>query len=272
MRYMLRRTGASVVQSVRIDQHRRPFSGRLGYSPVSLSVNAKSGGEIIAPLLTSLTNTGLSLDATGKFPIAQLTSITNGFITLTGGNRSFSALTSLTATSVTITEGVTSFPVLTQHTSGRLTLNGGTVGVANLTNIDGTSLYVSGGATLSFPGVTSYLFVNGIGFGTFSIDWRWQRSGSGESDHIHRGIGTRLSGAKRTRGTERRCHRSQRGFECSSRLRESSPGVRYMLQQTARAVNISALTSIVDHSPDSWYSPVSLRSMQKAVVRSSLHC
>ena len=87
-----------------------------------------------------------------------------------GEIQSFSALTSLlTATSVTITEGVTSFPVLTQHTSGRLTLNGGTVGAERKLppNIDGTSLYVSGGATLSFPGVTSYLFVNGIGVGTF---------------------------------------------------------------------------------------------------------
>ncbi len=52
--------------------------------------------------------------------------------------------------------GTVALSQLTSYTDGTLSLSGGTLTLNNLTDIDGASFMVSGGAALSLPGATSY--------------------------------------------------------------------------------------------------------------------
>ena len=80
------------------------------------SLQVTNGGTIIGSGLTSLANINLILDGTGTWSYSQITS----------------------------------------YTEGTLTLTGGTLNWSSLTDIDGSSFLVSGGATLTLSGAASY--------------------------------------------------------------------------------------------------------------------
>ena len=69
----------------------------------------------------------MTLDGTGKLAVSRWTSLTNGTLTITGGDYA--------------------------PTAGAVTADNS---FANLADIDGSGLYVSGGGSLSLPAVTSY--------------------------------------------------------------------------------------------------------------------
>ncbi len=84
-------------------------------------IAATNGGKIdLNKALTSLSYVNLELDGTGSLPVGQFTSITDGDITVLGGDYA------------------TGTPL------------------ANVADIDGSSVYVYGGGKLSLPGVTEY--------------------------------------------------------------------------------------------------------------------
>ena len=80
------------------------------------ALQARAGGTILAPALTTLDRVDLTLTATGTLPTAQITAVTAGSITVTGGA-----------------------PALT-----------------GLTTVDGVDLFVTGGGTLALPNVTAF--------------------------------------------------------------------------------------------------------------------
>jgi hypothetical protein len=75
------------------------------------TLEATNSGAIISPQIKSLTNSAITLDGTGSIPISQITDMTNCVLTISTTSRTF----------------------------------------PNLVGIDGTSMLVSGGATLSVP-------------------------------------------------------------------------------------------------------------------------
>ena len=80
------------------------------------TLQATNGGTVQDPLLTTLDSVNLTLDGTGTISTSQITSYTNGVMTVSGGTPSFS----------------------------------------NLSDGNGSSFLVSGGATLSLPELTTY--------------------------------------------------------------------------------------------------------------------
>lgn len=111
------------------------FTGKL--FTTSSGFRALNGGAIRTPALTSLHSGELTCDQAGNLDLSLLTSFTDdGNLTLTGGVHDLSALTVM---------------------QGSLFVSGTEVPVlSSLSDIDGASLYVSGGATLRLPLVTSY--------------------------------------------------------------------------------------------------------------------
>ena len=103
---------------------------------------ATNAGEVRIPSLTSLTGIRIALDATGVMPIAQLTSIVNGFIGVSGGR---------TAT----------FPSLVTATDTDVDVRGGSAFEAPaLTAIDGMGLRAEGASRITIPAATSYAFAS----------------------------------------------------------------------------------------------------------------
>ena len=79
-------------------------------------LQASNGGSIVDPVLTTLNQTDVTTDSPSTLGTSQITTFTNGTITANGGTPDYSGLTSL----------------------------------------DGDTVYANSGATLSFPGLTSY--------------------------------------------------------------------------------------------------------------------
>ncbi len=72
------------------------------YNASSQNFTATNEGAILFnSAVTSLNNASLTLDATGAFPIAQITSLTNGSFTLEGGSLDLVNLTDITGSSLT---------------------------------------------------------------------------------------------------------------------------------------------------------------------------
>jgi len=82
----------------------------------SSRLEATNGGTIVAPNLTSLDYSGLTLDGTGTMSTSQIATFTNSVATISGGTPDFSGMS----------------------------------------NIDASSFFVSGGATVATPAATSY--------------------------------------------------------------------------------------------------------------------
>ena len=57
------------------------FSGSGGYTTTP-AIQASSGGQILAPDLTTLSGLTLTIDGTGSFPTSQITSFTNSTLNL----------------------------------------------------------------------------------------------------------------------------------------------------------------------------------------------
>ncbi len=131
-----------------------------------LNFKATSGGQVLAPALTSIYDddyASVGAQAIGDNSLVNLSAVTSfgtydGTIeALQGGTVDLSSLTSLESVSITV-DGSSTLLVgqLATLNYSNLTITGGTFDDATLTNIDNTSLYVSGGAVLTLPSITSY--------------------------------------------------------------------------------------------------------------------
>jgi len=111
------------------------FTGNLYFS--NSGFHALNGGTILIPALTGIHEGNVSCDTPGNLDLSSVTGITGGgTVTLTGGIHNLTSLTT---------------------TNARFEITGGSVPVmTNLSNIDGASIYVTGGAVVNFPLVTSY--------------------------------------------------------------------------------------------------------------------
>ncbi|MFI5460129.1 MAG: RHS repeat-associated core domain-containing protein [Isosphaerales bacterium] len=136
-------------------------------------IQALSGGDVELPGLTQLSGGPVQLESDGtgsKLNISGLTSLqqAGGFYTFSslqatrGGTVSDAKLTSLKDVDLTLdgkgaiaTSQITSYTANTNQ-AGILSLSGGSLNLTGLTDGDGASFEVSGGASLSLPGVTSY--------------------------------------------------------------------------------------------------------------------
>ncbi len=77
-------------------------------------LSVTSGGTVVAPLLTTLTRTDLTIDATATIPTGQFTSYTGATITVNSGTPDFSGLTSISGDDVYASGGaVVAFPNVT---------------------------------------------------------------------------------------------------------------------------------------------------------------
>lgn len=111
------------------------FTGNLYFTDSGF--RALNGGSILSPDLTTIHDGHISCDTPGNLTLSQITTITGGgTISLTGGPQDLTALTSTNANFQFIGG---STPVMTA-----------------LSNIDGASLYLSAGAVVDLPLVTSY--------------------------------------------------------------------------------------------------------------------
>jgi len=104
-------------------------AGSLLNVPVLTTVSGPSGltathqGSIDAPVLTSLDGTSVTLDGTGSLPTAQIVTLTDGQLTVSGGSYDFSGLTSLDNSGVSVSGGITvSLPDVTTFQAGSGTL------------------------------------------------------------------------------------------------------------------------------------------------------
>ena len=77
-------------------------------------LSVTSGGTLVDPLLTTLTDTDLTIDGTATIPTGQLTSYTGATITVNSGTPNFSGLTSISGDDVYASGGaVVAFPNVT---------------------------------------------------------------------------------------------------------------------------------------------------------------
>ena len=77
-------------------------------------LSVTSGGTVLAPLLTTLTRTDLTIDGTATIPTGQITSYTGATITVNSGTPDFSGLTSISGDEVFANGGaVVAFPNVT---------------------------------------------------------------------------------------------------------------------------------------------------------------
>ena len=102
------------------------------------TLNASNGGEIVVPNLPELRSVAITVNTGSQIPTSQIESVVNGSITVNNTAADFSSLTDLTNASITF-DGPDAQSDL-----------------SSITTIDGASLFATGGATLSLPGVTNY--------------------------------------------------------------------------------------------------------------------
>ncbi len=91
---------------------------------------ARGGGTVLAGSLVDVRGVELVLDGTGTLPIAQLTSLTDGAVTLSGQDYAFPGLQNAAGTAFTISGVHADLSAVTNLTRGGVTLSGG--GTADL--------------------------------------------------------------------------------------------------------------------------------------------
>ena len=142
-------------------------TGSTGYL-AELSVQAPAGGEVNLPALTNIPGGEVALESDGPghqlnvpllanfqsqgtYLFSPVLQATNHGTLLDGDLQTLKGVfVVLDGTGTMATNSWTSL------TSGSVTISGGTASLSGLTDIGGDSFYVSGGATLSLPAVTSY--------------------------------------------------------------------------------------------------------------------
>ncbi len=116
------------------------------------------GGRVDTGALEIAVGTNLSFDSAIDSPLASLTSIRGGSLTLNGDSFAAPGLTSADGTSISVSGGSLAAAALLSLQAGSISLGaGGSVDVSQLVNADGTSFTVSGGASLAVPAVARYL-------------------------------------------------------------------------------------------------------------------
>ena len=130
-------------------------------------VSALSGGEVSLPALTTDKGGATRILAQGTGSVVDLSALTN-LISDQGGNYSAiqatqggqikeSKLTSLSDVLLTIDgTGTQDTAQITSLAGDTLTVTGGSPSFAGLTTINGSDINVSGGVSLTLPGVTEY--------------------------------------------------------------------------------------------------------------------
>lgn len=130
-------------------------------------LSATKGGVVDAPNLTQLVNVFASIDATSSAPLAGITSVSGGAVTVHGGARSMTSLTSATATAFTADLGGSlTLPALTSFDGGSgqpaFTADGAgsQLSLPNLTSLTGASFFytkfiANAGGTVSAPALTA---------------------------------------------------------------------------------------------------------------------
>lgn len=139
---------------------------------LSGSLSALSGGVVSLPNLTSVTVTGsgskanLLADGAGSVLDAPVLTTISGISSLTAthqGSVNAPVRTSLDGASITLDgTGVLPTTQIGALTDGKLTVGGGSYDFRGLTDLDDSGVSVSGGITVSLPGVTNYQARNSI--------------------------------------------------------------------------------------------------------------
>ena len=142
-------------------------------------VTATHGGTVqVGSGLTSLTGVTVTLDGTGTFPIGQFTSITNGGVTVKGGNYSLANLTDIDDSEMQVASGGhLSLPLITSASNAiRFSAAGaGSVldvsAITSMNGFDNQLSATSGGAILLNAGLMSLVgtFVTVDGTETFPL-------------------------------------------------------------------------------------------------------
>ena len=111
------------------------FTGR--FSNTASGFSALNGGVLLTPSLSEINTGHITCDSPGNIDLSMATTIIgSGAITLTGGIHDLTALATMSAT---------------------LQISGGSVPVMTaLSDIDGSSIYLTNGAIVNLPLITSY--------------------------------------------------------------------------------------------------------------------
>ena len=124
----------------------------------SVGLEADNDGEVDASGLTSVGGAGIDAYEGGEVDVSGLTGLKNGSISDTKGSTVLDGnLTTLYEVYVTL-DGTDPHvaDTWTSLTVGSFSVTGGSYSLPGLTDVDGSNIQVSGGGTLSLPGVTSY--------------------------------------------------------------------------------------------------------------------
>jgi hypothetical protein len=130
------------------------FTGGPSNSPSQLA--ARNGGAVLAPLLATLDYVSLALDGSGSLPVGQITGLTNGALSVSGGAYAFAALTDLSNSTLGVSAGSVEMPLATDLRGSTVTVSGGSLALPAAADIDGASFVVSGGVSLALPAATTY--------------------------------------------------------------------------------------------------------------------
>ena len=121
------------------------------------SLEAISGGAIWTPALETLAGVRVSVEAESLVKLDAVTSMDRVDVDVWNTDLNLSALESATYTRITATDSDIDLTSLTSLERGSVSLgHNASISSPSLSNIDGTSLAVSGGASLHLPLVTSY--------------------------------------------------------------------------------------------------------------------
>ena len=134
-----------------------------------IQVQALAGGNVELPALIKTGGGPLQLESDGAGSMLDISSLTSfqGGSSLTdssglqvthGGTVLDASLTSLSGANLTLDgTGTIAVAPITSFTGGTLSLDAGTLSLPELSDIDGSSLQVTGGASLTLPVLTSYV-------------------------------------------------------------------------------------------------------------------
>ena len=132
----------SLLDLSRLESFSDSYAGSASNENRYSTLAAQNSGIVRSGVLSTLVGVHLSISGEALVDTAQITAITGyGALSLTGsgGAPHFD------------------FGALTDAPQSTLTINGATVDFTNLTRIDGANIFVSGGVTVAFPSVTSYV-------------------------------------------------------------------------------------------------------------------
>ncbi|MBX7105906.1 MAG: G8 domain-containing protein, partial [Gemmataceae bacterium] len=122
-------------------------------------IDALNSGAIVCPLLTQIAGTVVTLDGKGTFDTGKLDSLVSSTMTVGGKGYNLSLLTTLSSSTLDLSQvSDQAFDLSSLKTVTRSTLGVATVSYSlpNVTSINGSSLFVTGGAKLTLPGVAAY--------------------------------------------------------------------------------------------------------------------